>query len=354
MRKKMITFQPQKYLVIILCLLVFLPACRNATPASPATLKVGVVLDTGGDQDKAFNEYTLKGSRDAATAAGLEFTYLVSASGTDAEQSIENLILEGSDLIITVGFVMGDVTAKAAQRHPEVSFAIVDYAYSPGVGCPGIFTDCYSGEGGLANVTSLVFQEDEVSFLAGVLAACMSKTGVVASVSGMEIPPVVRWVTGYQNGARWFNPNVVTLNQYIPEFDDLEGGKVQGQEFIAQDADVIFGVGGNTGNGGLLAAKEAGLMAIGIDIDQYYTYPEVQSALLTSASKNVYNAANTTVRDFAAGNLKAGVRMSTLANGGLELTPYHDWENKIPAICKEKVKEAEELVKKDRSVTGAD
>ena len=139
----------------------------------------------------------------------------------------------------------------------------------------------------LKNVTSLMFQEDEVGFLAGVLAAGMSKTGTVCSVRGMEIPPVVRFVVGYQNGAKWMNPNIKTLNVYIPSFTDPAKGKEVGQSMIGQGCDVVFGVGGNTGNGGLLAAKEKGLMAIGVDVDQYLTYPEVKAALLTSAAKNV-------------------------------------------------------------------
>lgn len=344
----------QGLLFVLLLTIMLVLACGAPTPTTPSPkLKVGVVLDNGGEEDKAFNEYTLKGTRDGADAFGLDFAYLVSSSGADSEQSIEQLILEGANLIVTTGFLLGDVTAKAAQRHSDVSFAIIDYAYLPGIGCPASFEDCYAGEGGLHNVTSLMFREDEVSYLAGVLAGCMSKTGVIASVSGKEIPPVIRWVTGYQNGARWVNPNIVTLNQYIPDFDDIDGGKVAGQEFITQGADVIFGVGGNTGNGGLLAAKEAGIMGIGVDVDQYYTFPEVQSILLTSASKNLYNTAYRSVEDFAAGNLLPGIRLSTLENGGLGLTPFHDWEEKIPQACKDKVKEAEINVRKDRSITGA-
>jgi basic membrane lipoprotein Med (substrate-binding protein (PBP1-ABC) superfamily) len=332
---------------------VLLMACSGPTPTLAPKLKVGVVLDTGGDDDKSFNEYSLKGAQDAAEETGLEFAYLVSASGSDAERSIEELIVEGTDLIITVGFLMGDATTKAAQRHPEVKFAIVDHAYFPGMGCPSNLEDCYTSPGGLFNVTSLMFAEDEVAYLAGVLAACMSQTEVIASVAGMEIPPVVRFVTGFQNGARSFNPDIVILNQYVPDFDDPATGKVVAQGFIEQGADVIFGVGGNTGNGGLLAAQEAGLMAIGVDVDQYYTYPEVKDILLSSASKNVDVAARMAVKDFAAGELTAGIRMATLANGGVGLAPYHDWENKIPQMCKDKVQAAEIAITADPSITGA-
>jgi len=119
-----------------------------------------------------------------------------------------------------------------------------------------------------------MFQEDQVGFLAGVLAAGMSKSGVICSVSGMEIPPVQRFVIGYQNGAKWMKSDIKTpLNVYIPSFTDPAKGKETGQSMIGQGCDVVFGVGGNTGNGGLLAAKEKGLMAIGVDVDQYNTYP---------------------------------------------------------------------------------
>jgi basic membrane protein A len=330
-----------------------LVACGAPTPAPSPKLKVGVVLDTGGVGDKSFNEYTLKGARDAAATTGLELSYLPSQSTSDYEKNIEGLIAEGADLVITVGFPLGDATAKAAQRHPEVHFVIVDNAYYPGLGCPNTVEDCYTKEGGLANVTSLMFAEDELGYLAGVLAACMSHNGMVATVAGMEIPPVMRFVTGFQNGAKSLNPNVVALNQYIPDFDDPATGKVVAQDFINQGADVIFSVGGNTGNGGLLAAKEAGLMAIGVDVDQYFTYPAVQDALLTSASKNVDVTARSAVEDFAAGRLTGGIRMATVSNGGVGLAPYHDWESRISQKCKDRVEAAERAIKADPAITGA-
>ena len=340
-------------LALLMITSVLLAACGAPTPSPSPKLTVGVVLDTGGIDDKSFNEYTLKGARDAAAMAGLEFSYLPSQSTSDFEKNIESLIGEGANLVITVGFPLGDATAKAAQRHPEVHFVIVDHAYNPGFGCPDTVEDCYTEAGGLSNVTSLMFAEDELGYLAGVLAACMSQNSTVATVAGMEIPPVVRFVAGFQNGAKSVDPNVVTLNQYIPDFDDPATGKVVAQDFINQGADVIFGVGGNTGNGGLLAAKEAGLMAIGVDVDQYLTYPAVQDALLTSASKNVDVTARAAVEDFAAGRLAAGIRMATVSNGGVGLAPYHDWESQIPQACKDQVKAAEQAIEADPAITGA-
>jgi basic membrane protein A and related proteins len=280
----MIRKRSQLLVVTILLLSIILTACGAEEGG-----KVCAVLDTGGENDRSFNEFTLKGARDAAAAEGLEFAHIVSEAETDYEKNIQNFIDEGCDLIITVGFLMGDVTAAAARENPDVTFAIVDVEYFPGFGCDESLSDCYSED--LSNVTSLMFAEDEVGYLAGVLAGCMSETGVIGSVSGMEIPPVVKFVVGYQNGARTQNASIETLNVYIPDFNDPSTGKQAGQSMIADGADIIFGVGGNTGNGGVLAAHEAGLWGIGVDVDQYFTYPDVASSLLTSAAKNMDVAA---------------------------------------------------------------
>jgi basic membrane protein A len=165
----------------------------------------------------------------------------------------------------------------------------------------------------------------------------MTKTKVIATVSGMEIPPVVKYVTGFQTGAKAVDPTIKTLNTYIPDFNDPATGKQVGQQELAQNADVIFGVGGNTGNGGLLAAKEKGLMAIGVDVDQYFTYPEVKDALITSAQKNMDVAAGNAVKAFAGGTLQSGIVLATLKTGGVGLAPFHDWDSKIPQTCKDKV-----------------
>jgi basic membrane protein A len=326
-------------LALVLVLAVALSGCAGLGGGGGAAeeVRVAAVLDTGGENDRGFNEYTLKGAREAAEELGLDFAYVVSEAATDYERNIANFISEGYNLIITVGYLMGDATAAAAIEHPDVHFAIIDYDYGP-FNCPVELAegeDCY--QKALPNVTSLMFQEDEPGYLAGVLAACMSETGVIGSVSGMEIPPVQKFVTGYQNGARSFNPDIETLNVYIPDFNDPATGKQAGQEQLAQGADVIFGVGGNTGNGGLLAAFEAGKMAIGVDLDQYYTYPEVASALLTSAAKYMDVATAQAVEAFAAGELEGGIRTANAANDGVGLAPYHDWEDRIPQECKDAV-----------------
>jgi basic membrane protein A len=323
---------------LMLVLALLLSACGGAGGAASEDARIAVVLDTGGENDRSFNEYTLKGARDAAEELGLDFAYVVSEAATDYERNIENFVSEGYNMIITVGFLMGDATAAAAQAHPDVHFAIIDYAY-----------ESYDD---LPNVTSLMFAEDEVGYLAGVLAGCMTETNVISTVSGMEIPPVQKYVIGYQTGARSVNPDVETLNVYIPDFNDPATGKQAGQEQIANGSDVVFGVGGNTGNGGLLAASEENLMAIGVDVDQYFTYPEVQGSLITSAQKNMDVAAGQAVRDFVAGNLESGIRTGTVENGGVGLAPYHDWDSQIPQECKDAVQSAYDDLKSGNVDTG--
>jgi len=332
----------RKMSVVLMLLLVAglaLSACGGG--AATAQKKIAVVLDTGGENDKSFNEYTLKGARDAANALGFDLSYVVSQSSSDYEKNIETFATEQADMIITVGFLMGDATSAMAKKYPDIKFAIVDFEYSP---------EMYTSE--LKNVTSLMFQEDEAAYPAGVLAACLSESGVLATVSGMEIPPVIKFVVGFQNGAKSVNPDVQTLNIYIPDFNDPTTGKQAGQDFISQGADVVFGVGGNTGNGGLLAAKEAGLMAIGVDVDQYFTYPEVKDTLITSAVKNVDVAARTAVEAFAKGELQPGVLLANGANGGVGIAPYHDWDSKIPQDCKDQVNAAIEGLKNGSVSTG--
>jgi len=322
-------------------------------PASQK-VKIGLVTDVGGVNDKSFNQSAWAGAQKGATEFGLDVKFIESKQPTDYEKNIDQFATEGYQYIIAAGFLMGDATAIKAKQYPNIKFAIIDNAYFPTKGvayCDDTKKDCYD-DGGLKNVTSLMFQEDQVGYLAGVLAAGMSKTGTVCTVSGMEIPPVQRFVIGFQNGAKWMKADTKTLNVYIPSFTDPAKGKETGQSMIGQGCDVVFGVGGNTGNGGLLAAKEKGLMAIGVDVDQYDTYPEVRDALLSSAAKNADAAVYNYLKSIKDGSVEAGIMTADLSNGGVGLAPYHDWDSKIPQAVKDKVKEAADNLKSGNLATG--
>jgi basic membrane protein A len=338
-------------LVMVLLISVVLTACSSATTTK---LKVGLVTDTGGVNDKSFNQSAWAGVQKAAAEFGYDAKFIESKQTTDYETNIDAFATQNYDVIVTVGFLMGDATASKAKQYPKIKFAIIDNSYFPTKGvayCDDTIKDCYK-DGGLTNVTSLMFQEDQVGFLAGVLAAGMSKTGTVCTVSGMQIPPVERYVIGFQNGAKWYKPDSKALNVYIPSFTDPATGKQTGVSMISQGCDVIFGVGGNTGNGGLLAAKEASLMAIGVDVDQYLTYPEVQSALLSSAMKNVDVAVYNYLKAVNGKTDTAGAVTANITNGGVGLAPFHDWDSKIPADVKTKIQAATDGLKNGSITTG--
>jgi basic membrane protein A len=336
--------------VAVLIISMLLTACSSGGGKK----KIGLVTDIGGVNDKSFNQSAWAGVQKAATEYGWEAKYIESKQPTDYEKNIDQFATEKYDVIVTVGFMMGDATAVKAKQYPKIKFAIIDNSYFPtkdSVACGDTAKDCYD-DGGLKNVASLMFQEDQVGFLAGVLAAGMSKTGTVCSVAGMEIPPVQRFIIGYENGAKWMKASTNVLNVYIPSFIDPAKGKETGLSMIGQGCDVIFGCGGNTGNGGLLAAKENGLMAIGVDVDQYGTYAEVKDALLSSAAKNVDVAVYEFLKTVKEGKFKAGAVTANLKNGGVGLAPFHDWDGKVPAEVKAKIEEATKGLKDGSIATG--
>ena len=247
---------------------------------------------------------------------------------------------EGYNVIITVGSPMGDATALKAKQYPDIKFAIVDNAYAIS---------------GLANVTSLMFAEDQVGFLAGVLAGGMTKSDFVCSVSGVKTSQSERYVLSFHAGTVWQSGptmkmmnnyiNIQTMNSDIPFFTDSTQGKETALRLIGQGCDMVFGVGGSAVNSVLLAAKENNLPAIGADVDEYNTYPEVQSALISSAMKNVGVAVYNNLKTVADGSVKAGISTATLQNVGVGLAPFYDWDSKIPADLKAQIQKASDGIK---------
>jgi len=316
------------------------PAATAAALPDGASIKVGLVTDTGGVNDQAFNQLAWEGVQKASTDMGLQAKFLESRQPTDYEMNIDALAAEAYNVIITVGSLMGDATALKAKQYPDIKFAIIDNSYS---------------DGDLTNVTSLMFAEDQVGFLAGVLAGGMSRSGFVCSVSSMRTPQSDRYVISFHAGATWqAGPELKIMNNYInikttdenvPSFDDSTQGKETALRLIGNGCDVVFGVGGDAVNGALLAAKENNLPAVGADVDEYNTDPEVQSALITSAMKNVDVAVYNYLKTVADGSVKAGISTGTLQNGGVGLAPFHDWDSKIPADLKAQIQKASDGIK---------
>lgn len=366
-------------LSVILTATVLLAACApaapTAAPAQPTTvpaataaalttaaaqpddssIKAGLVTDTGGVNDKAFNQLAWEGIQKASAEMGFQAKFIESKRPTDYEKNIDAFATEGYNVIITVGSLMGEATALKAKQYPNIKLAIIDNAYIPTNGslyCDDTVTDCYS-DGGLTNVTSLMFAEDQLGFLAGVLAGGMSRSGFVCSVSSLRTPASDRYVISFRGGAVWqagednirsINNyiNIQTTNNNIPSFMDSTEGKETAQNLIGNGCDVVFGV---AADGALLAAKENNLMAIGVDVDQYNTLPEAQDALMTSAQKNVDVAVYNYLKTVADGSVKAGISTGALQNGGVGLAPFHDWDNKIPAELKAQIQKASDGIK---------
>lgn len=318
------------------------PVITTAVQPNSPSIKVGLVTNIGGVNDQAFNQLAWEGMQKAATDLAFEVKFVESKLPTDYETNIDALADEGYNVIITVGSLMGDATALKAKQYPNIKFAIIDNEYA---------------DGGLTNVTSLMFTGEQVGFLAGVLAGGMSRSGFVCSISSMKTPASDRYVISFRAGAVWQGgENIKGMNNYIniqttdsnvPSVSDSTEGKETAQNLINAGCDVVFGV---AASGALLAAKENNLMAIGFDVDQYNTYPEAKDALMTSAQKNVDVAVYNYLKTVADGSVKAGISTGTLQNGGVGLAPFHDWDSRISGDLKAQIQKASDGIK-DGSIT---
>jgi len=307
-----------------------------APTTAPAALKVGMVSDIGGIDDASFNQNTWEGLKKAAKDFGVEAKFIESQAQADYEKNITEFAEQKYDMIITVGFLLGDATGKMAAQYPNINFAIVDYAYDPPI----------------PNVQGIVFNVDEAAFPIGYLAAGWAALKdpadpQVGYVAGMQIPPVEQFIVAYEAGVKYYNEkkgtNVQVKGVYVGDFESPDKGKIQGNSLIDEGVDVIFGVGGKTGNGGLTAAKERGKWGIGVDVDQYYTLPNEKDILITSCMKRLDNAVYSVVESLVKGTFKGGgVYVATAANGGVGLAPYHDFEDQIPADLKKEVEEIQQ------------
>jgi len=265
----------------------------------------------------------------AVNEFGLSSAFIETLQPTDYEKNVEQFISEGYDMVVTVGFMMGETTQKMGAKYGDVKFTIVDFAYAP--------EDVPNN-----NIMGLVFREDQSGFMAGCLAGLMSQSKVVGIVAGMEIPPVKKFRNGYDNGVKYICPECESLGIYIDSFVDPARGKAAAESQMAEGADVIFGAGGPTGSGGIMGAAQQGVWAIGVDQDEYYTTfkggAEAGSdKLLSSAMKRVDVAVYTAVKNAIMGTFEAGTASFDAANNGISLAPFHDSESAVSAEIKAKL-----------------
>lgn len=313
-------------LVIMVIAAIVLPAC--GAPAAAAPCKAGLVTDVGKINDGTFNQYAYTGLLKAEKDLSVGIRYIETQAQTDYSKNIESLVEQKCEVIVAVGFMMGDAVRDAAGKYPETKFAIVDFEHEPVI----------------PNVRGLLFAEDEAGYMAGALAASMTKSGTIAAVGGMEIPPVQKFLKGYEAGAKAINPDVAVKSVYIDSFVDRARGAEAAKSFMSEGADVVFGAGGQTGSGGIQAAAEQGAYVIGVDQDEYVTTFQNGGApgadkIISSAMKRVDQAVFLTIKDVVDGKFTSGVILYNAANGGIGLASFNKADGAIPAEVKAKMEE---------------
>ncbi|MEO7423265.1 MAG: BMP family ABC transporter substrate-binding protein [Ornithinibacter sp.] len=296
--------------------------------ADEAVYCIGLVTDTGKVDDKSFNQSAYEGAQAAAKQLGGFQKYIETQDAKDYAANIAQFTNKKYDAIVTVGFLMADATVAAAQANPGTRFIGVDQGYDPAAVTS-------------KNITGLVFPEDQAGYGAGYLAGLMTKTNKLGQVLGLEIPPVQKYAKGFEAGAKAANPKVTVATVYHPAgdnaFNDPVWGAGEAKKQLAQGADLIFGAGGNTGNGALQEiAKASGagtdIFCIGVDTDQWDTVPAAQPCLITSAEKLIAKGVTDTLVTAKDGDF---TELQTLGQAGL--APFHDFDSKIPEEIKTKV-----------------
>lgn len=296
---------------------IFLTSCGSKTndagsgsgSATTGTkeFKVGIALATGGKGDKSFNDSAIAGLEKAKKDLGIVYKVAEPKDATQAETALEGFAEDGYDLVIAVSFSSAGALQNAAENYPDTKFAIIDFAYS---------------DGNPDNVKSIVFKEEEGSYLAGVLAAKSSKANIIGFIGGQEVPLIGKFQAGYEAGAKEANPDIKILSSYIgtesSAFNDPARAKEIALDMISQGADVIYHAAGNSGNGMFEAVKEKNILGIGVDSNQNYIVP---GNVIGSMLKAVNNSVYITIQETMDGNYKGGEIVSYgLKEDGIGLT----------------------------------
>ena len=324
-------------MAVMLVATMLLTACAST---GAAKFKACQVTDTGGIDDKSFNATAWKGVEDAKTQLGIDGKYLESQQQTDYEKNINAFIDEKCDIIITVGFLLGDATKAAAEANPNVKFSIVDYAYDPVI----------------PNVLGQVFNTDEAAFLAGYVAAGVTKTGAVGTFGGIQIPTVTVFMDGFALGVQYYNEKhstsvkvlgwdpVAQTGLFTGNFESTDDGRKMGETLNDEGADIIMPVAGPVGLGTAAVAKERGnVYIVGVDNDWAIVNSDYADIVLTSVLKNMDITTLDAIKSVKDGTFKGGVTVGTLPNGGVGLAPFHNLDSVVSAELKAEV----ETVKQD-------
>jgi basic membrane protein A and related proteins len=308
------------------------PESSSAAPSPDASYKACMISDAGGFDDRSFNQTAYAGLAAAEAGLGVEILALESGTDADYQPNINQAIQEGCNMVVTVGFLLGDATDAAAQANPDVDFAIVDYAY----------------EAPSDNLKGLVFATEQSSFLAGYLAAGMTQTGVVGTYGGIPIPSVTAFMSGFYQGVQYYNeqkgtdvevlgwdPSDVEKGTYAGGFDDQNKGKQIAKNFIQQGADIIFPVAGPVGLGSAAEAQaNEGVSIIWVDTDGCISAEQYCDVFLTSVMKGLDVAVEASIASGVEGTFSNELYVGTLENGGTKLAPFNQFDGAVPAELK--------------------
>lgn len=316
------------YLAVFLGFFALSTACtsRGSQSTSEAktapAVKVGLVLDKGGRDDKSFNSSAFEGFTRAKKDFGIPGKMVEATDDNSFEPMLQHMARKDFNLIISIGVSQAEAVKKVASRFPDKKFAIVD------------------AEVDAPNVRSLLFQEHEGSYLVGALAALTSKTGKIGFIGGMDIPLIRRFEMGYQAGARAVNPKVQVSANYVGVTGDAWNNPAKGKALALSQygsgVDVIFAAAGASGNGLFDAAEERKLFAIGCDSNQNWIKP---GYVLTSMMKRVDVAVYDVISEFKDGKFTGGVKRYGLSNQGIDYAMDKNNEPLVSAAAKAKVDE---------------
>ena len=287
----------------------------KGTPVKdPSEFKVGMVTDVGGVNDGSFNQSSWEGLQRAGEELGIQVNYLESKNDADYTPNIENFVDEDYDLIISVGYMLSDATRKAAEAYPDQQFAIIDDA----------------ANSDLPNVTCLMFEQAQSSYLVGYVAGKVTESNKVGFVIGMASDSMHQFGYGYLAGVKDANPDAEILQYNANAFNDPATGKSATTKMVTDGADVVFHAAGGTGLGVIEGCKENGIWAIGVDSDQSSIAPET---ILTSAMKRVDNASFDVAEAALYGTLEGGVKTYDITTAGVDIAPTTD--NLTPELLSE-------------------
>lgn len=337
---------------LVLAALV-MPACTPTAPdcTKPEVFCVGMVTDVGKIDDKSFNQSAWEGLQQSKADKVADWVqYIETTDAKDYDKNIATFADAGYDVIVTVGFALGEATYAAAVKYPNTYFIGVDQFQS------WPYDDDPAND--LTNYAGLNFPEDQAGFLVGALAAMMTQTGKIGSICGTDaVPPVWRFGEGYRAGAAYIDPTVEVYVVYHSDvgfdktFVDPEWGAATADTMIANGADVIFGAGGKTGNGAVVEAAQKGVYAIGVDTDQYYTLPEAAPKLLSSAMKLITPGVAELI-DLAKKAQGGAAFPAGNYSGKAGYAPYHDLEDEVPAAVKTRMEEINAMLLSGQLQTG--